>query len=70
MLGVHCLMLVIMLQLHRLMIVVSGVTGNHDGREGSALIHWFGIKGGWKKQRRTDIRVNVDLASLPGPYRF
>ena len=27
-------------------------------------------KGGKKKARRTDIRVNIDLASLPGPPGF
>ena len=45
--------------LHRFMIAVAGVTVNHDGRGG-----------GRKKVRRTDSRVNVDLASLPGPPGF
>ena len=27
-------------------------------------------QGGRKKMRRTDIRINVDLASLPGPPGF
>ena len=33
-------------------------------------IHLFGIWEGRERQRRTDIRVNVDLASLPGPPGF
>ena len=34
------------------------------------LIRWFGIQGGRKNVRRTDISVNVDLASLHGPPGF
>ena len=34
------------------------------------LIPWFGIRGSRPKARKLAIRVNVDLASLPGPPRF
>ena len=59
-----------MLQVHRFMIAVARVTVNHDGRGGTApdLLVWD--QGGRKKARRTDMRVNVDLASLPGPPGF
>ena len=46
----------VMQQFHRFMIAISRVN--------------VGIMGGRKKQRRTDIRVNVDLVSLPGPPKF
>ena len=38
------------------------------GREEEDPLVWD--QGSKKKQRRTDIRVNVDLASLPGPLGF
>ena len=59
----------IMLQLHRFMIAVGRVAVNHDGRVSppDPLVWDQGSK---KKQRRTDISVNVDLASLPGPPGF
>ena len=61
----------IMLQLHRFMISVARVTVNHDGRGGTALTHLSGTRVvGRRKLRRTDIRVNIDLASLPGPCGF
>ena len=59
-----------MLDLHRFVIAVAGVTVNHDGRGGTApdLLVWD--QGGRPKARKLDIRVNVDLASLPGPPGF
>ena len=56
----------IMQQLHRFMISVSGVAVNHDGKLDSLVWHL----GSRRKVRRTDIRVNVDLASLPGTHGF
>ena len=56
----------IMQQLHRFMIAISRVTVFHDGRRVSAP----DPHGGRRKLRRTDIRVNVDLASLHGPLGF
>ena len=50
------------------MIALSRVAVNHDGRRGSAHDPLVWDQGSKKKQRRTDIRVNVDLASLPGPW--
>ena len=61
----------IVLQLHRFMVAISRVSVNHDGRGGSVpgLLVWDqGSRS--KKQRRVDIRVNVDLAMLPGPLGF
>ena len=60
----------IMLQLHRFTIAVSGVPVNHDGRGGTAPDPLVWDQGGRRKVRRTDIRVNVDLASLSGPPGF
>ena len=48
--------------LHRFMIAVARVTAAPD--------KLVGDQGGRRKVRRTDIRVNVDLASLPGPPGF
>ena len=52
------------------MIAVARVTVNHDGRGGTAPDPLVRDKGGPKKARKTDIRVNIDLASLPGPPGF
>ena len=62
-------MVSIMLDVHRFMIAVARVPVNHDGRGGTApdSLVW---DQGRRKVRRTDIRVNVDLASLPGPPGF
>ena len=51
----------------RFMIAVSGVAVNHDRKGVSAPdpLVWDG--GGRRKVRRTDIRINIDLASLPTP---
>ena len=43
---------------------------NHDGRGGTAPDPLVWDQGGPKKARKLDIRVNVDLASLPGPPGF
>ena len=43
---------------------------NHDGRGGTAPDPLVWDQGGRKKTRRTDIRVTVDLASLPGSIGF
>ena len=37
---------------------------------GRLLILWFGIRGAGPKVRKIEIRVNVDLASLPGSPGF
>ena len=60
----------IMQQLHRFMIAVSRVAVNHDGKGGSAPDPLVWDQGGQRETRRTDIRVNIDLASLPGPRGF
>ena len=60
----------IMLQLHGLMIAISRVAVDHDGKRGSVPDPLVWDHGGRKKVRRTDIRINVDLASLPGPCWF
>ena len=59
-----------MQQLHRFMIAISRVAVNHDGKGGSAPDPLIWDHGRSKKVRRTDIRVNVGLASLPGPRGF
>ena len=60
----------IMLDLHRFMIAVARVSVNHDGRGGAVpdLLVWD--QGSRPQIRKLDIRVNVDLASLPGPPGF
>ena len=62
--------LFILHQLHRFMIAIAGVSVNHDGRGGTAPDPLVWDQGGPKKARMLDIRVNVDLASLPGPSGF
>ena len=52
------------------MIAVAGVSVNHDGRGGTAPDPLVWDQGGRPKARKIDIRVNVDLASLPGPAGF
>ena len=47
----------VMPDLHRFMIAVARVTGNHDDRGGTD-------QGGRKEARKLDIRIDVDLASL------
>ena len=60
----------IMLDLHRFMIAVAGDTVNHDGRGGTAPDPLVSDLGSKPKVRKLAIRVNVDLASLPGPPVF
>ena len=52
------------------MIAVARVTVNHHGRGGTAPDPLVWDQGGPKKARKLDIRVNVELASLPGPPGF
>ena len=58
----------IMLDLHRFMIAVAGVTVNHDGKGGTAPDPLD--QESRPKVRKLAIRVNVDLASLPGLLGF
>ena len=60
----------IMLQLHRFMIAVARVIVNHDGKSGKAPDPLVWDQGSRPKVRKLAIRVNVDLASLPGPPSF
>ena len=46
------------------------VSVNHDGRGGTAPDPLVWDQGGRTKRRKADIRVNVDLAPLPGPLGF
>ena len=72
MLGVGCFRLVsywypIMLDLHRFMIAIAV---NHDCKGGTAPDPLVWDQGSRPKVRNLAIRVNVDLASLPGPPGF
>ena len=49
------------------MIAVARVSVNHDGRSGTAPDPLVWDQGSRPKVRKLAIRVNVDLASLPGP---
>ena len=60
----------IMLDLHRFMIAIASVSVNHDGRGGTAHDPVVWDQGSRPKARKLAIRVNVDLASLPGPLGF
>ena len=60
----------IMTDLHRFMIAVARVSVNHDGKGGTAPDPLVWDQGSRPKVRKLDIRVNVDLASLPGPPGF
>ena len=60
----------LVLDMHRFMIAVARVTVNHDGRGGTAPDPLVWDQGGRPKARKLAIRVNVDLASLPGPPGF
>ena len=60
----------IMLDLHRFMIAVARVSVNHDSRGGTAPDPLVWDQGGKPKARKLAIRVDVDLASLPGPPGF
>ena len=60
----------ILRQLHRLMVAISRVSVNHDGRGGTAPDSLVWDRGGLVKRRKIEVRVNVDLAALPGPPGF
>ena len=59
-----------MLDLHRFMIAVARVSVNHDGKGGTAPDPQVWDQGSRPKVRKLAIRVNIDLASLPGPSGF
>ena len=56
--------------LHRFMIAIARVSVNHDGKGGTAPDPLVWDQGSKPKVRELAIRVNVDLASLPGPTGF
>ena len=60
----------IMSDLQRFMIAVARVSGNHDGKGGTAPDPLVWDQGSRPKVRNLAIRVDVDLASLPGPPGF
>ena len=60
----------IMADLHRFMIAIARVSVNHDGKGGTAPDPLVWDQGSRPKVRKLHIRVNVDLASLPGPPGF
>ena len=60
----------ILLQSQLFTIAVSRVAVHHDGRSGSAPDPLDWDAGSRTKQRKVDVRVNVDLASLLGPPGF
>ena len=55
---------------HRFMITVARVSVNHDGKGGTAPDPLVWDQRSRLKIRKLAIRVNVDLASLPGPPGF
>ena len=59
-----------MIDLHRFMVAIARVSVNHDVRDGSALDPFVWDQESRPKARKVDIRVNVDLASFPGPPSF
>ena len=52
------------------MIAVARVSVNHDGKGGNATDPLVWDQGSRPKVRKPAVRVNVDLASLPGPPGF
>ena len=60
----------IMTDLHRFMIAVARVSVNHDGKGGTAPDPLVWDQESKPKVRKLAFRVNVDLASLPGPPSF
>ena len=60
----------IMTDLHRFMIAIARVSVNHDGEGGTAPDPLVWDQGSRPKVRKLAIRVNVDLASIPGPPGF
>ena len=59
-----------MTDLHRFMIAIAQVSVNHDGKGGTAPDPLVWDQGSRAKVRKLAIRVNVDLASIPGPPGF
>ena len=60
----------IMTDLHRFIIAIARVSVNHDGKGGTAPDPLVWDQGSKPRVRKLAIRVNVDLASLPGPPGF
>ena len=60
----------IMTDLHRFMVAIARVSVNHDGKGGPAPDPLVRDQGSKPEVRKLAIRVNVDLASLPGPPGF
>ena len=69
-LGARSLLYPIMTDLHRFMNAIARVSVNHDGKGGTAPDPLVWDQGSRPKVRKLAIRVNVDLASLPGPPGF
>ena len=69
-LGVRSHWYPIMTDLHRFMIAIARVSVNHDGKGGTAPDTLVWDQESRPKVRKLAIRVNVDLASLPGPPGF
>ena len=63
-------MILLQVRTHWYMIAVSRVTVNHDGRSGTASDPVVWDQGGPSKQRKVDIVVDIDLATLPGHLVF
>ena len=64
------LVVLVMTDLHRFMIAIARVSVNHDGKGGTAPDPLVWDQGSRPKVRKLHIRVDVDLASLPGPPGF
>ena len=60
----------IMTDLHRFMMAIARVSVNHDGKGGTAPDPPVWDQGSRPKVRKLAMRVDVDLASLPGPPGF
>ena len=60
----------VMLDLRRFMIAIARALVNHDGKGGTAPDPLVWDQESRPKVRKLHIRVNVDLASLPGPPGF
>ena len=60
----------ILTDLHRFMTAIARVSVNHDGKGGTAPDPLVWDQGSKPKVRKLAIRINIDLASLPGPPGF
>ena len=60
----------IMLDLHRFMVAISRIEGNHDDSGGTAPVAMVWDKGGIVKTRVPFFRLIVGYATLPGPTIF